>query len=110
MPAPYSTELRALALEHFRAGKSALDIFRTVLRGKVSIRTLYRWNADYIASGKESPVILKLGRPTTICTNVHKERVKKLLKENNSMRAISRKLEISLSSVKRMVAKLKLKV
>lgn len=111
MPKPKSPQIRALVLNHYQNGKKPTEIFCDVFNKTLSLRTIYRWCADLDKTGKTVPSPnFRVGRPITVCIEIHREQVKKLLEEKNSMRSISRQLNLSFSSVRRMVAQLKLKV
>lgn len=64
-----------------------LQIYNDVLKQKhASLRTIRRWIADYQASGKTEPNVGMVGRPITVCTRIHKEKVRVLLKQRKSVR------------------------
>lgn len=107
MGKPSSNDLRALAIEHHKAGKSNREIFDIFL-GKVSERTIRRWTKEFKDSGKIQNSI-STGRPRSVSNHVNKKKVKRLVK-SYSIRQISSKLSISLGSVSNIIKELNLKV
>lgn len=100
-------EIRRLAIDHHKAGKKNREIF-DIFRGSIHIKTIQNWVRQYKKTGKVSPSFSP-GRSRSVSNHINVKKIKKLIK-THSQRQISRKLNISLGAVSKIIKELNLKV
>lgn len=105
----YLDAYKDLALTHHK-NKRSIKYIHEALAEKVHLRTIQRWIKDFVDSNKTDQRTSS-GRCRNVVTFYNKQRVKKLTRNNKfSGRKCARVLQVSESSVRRMMQELDLNV
>ena len=107
MGKPKDNVLRELAIHHYCEGLCVKEIL-SLLANRVQRRTVYQWVKEYKDSGKKNHFI-QTGRRRTATTHSKKAVVKRLSKKMSG-RALAKKINVSQTSVVKMLKEMGLKV